>query len=201
MPGEEFDPFESGEEESEDAIRAVLFRSVEGTYKSIVTCFSQYKNIGELGRIGIKTMGMYLMTTMIAIILGISLFSIFKPGSWAFALSGDVAVSGISVDTGGAAPSLLDTIVNIVPSNFLKPFVDSNTLQLIFLAVVSGIAVGKIGDFSAVLRELLEALYSMFMTITNMFIRLMPLAVFASMTKMIVDMAPGTIRVLFLSLC
>ena len=120
MPGEEFDSFESGEEESEDAIRAVLFRSVEGTYKSIVTCFSQYKNIGELGRIGIKTMGMYLMTTMIAIILGISLFSIFKPGSWAFALSGDVAVSGISVDTGGAAPSLLDTIVNIVPSNFFE---------------------------------------------------------------------------------
>lgn len=129
---------------------------------------------------------------MVAIILGIGLFLVFKPGSWAFALSGEAAVSGLPVNTYDVNPSLLDTIVGIVPSNFVQPFVDSNTLQLIFLAIVCGIALGKIGEFNAVLMELFDALYSMFMTITNMFISFMPLAVFASMTIMVVDIGGGS---------
>ena len=261
MPGERFDPFDYEEEDSEEAIRTLLLRSVGEKYKyrnrnqinrariltgqseqnilyytiaalilgllfgliarfllpevvsdrlceyaldpiktiflnalkiivapivflSIVTCFSQYKSVRELGRIGVKVMGMYLMTTVIAIILGIGLFLIFQPGEWGFALIGDVKVAAVSVES--SELNILDTIINIVPSNFLKPFVESNTLQLIFLAVISGIAVGKIGEYSTALKELFEALYSLFMTITNIFIKLMPLAVFASMALMIV---------------
>ena len=261
MPGERFDPFDYEEEDSEEAIRALLLRSVGEKYKyrnrnqinrariltgqseqnilyytiaalilgllfgliarfllpevvsdrlceyaldpiktiflnalkiivapivflSIVTCFSQYKSVRELGRIGVKVMGMYLMTTVIAIILGIGLFLIFQPGEWGFALIGDVKVAAVSVES--SELNILDTIINIVPSNFLKPFVESNTLQLIFLAVISGIAVGKIGEYSTALKELFEALYSLFMTITNIFIKLMPLAVFAYMALMIV---------------
>ena len=44
--------------------------------------------------------------------------------------------------------SIKDTIVNIIPSNFVKPFLESNMLQLIFLAILIGIALGKIGDYS-----------------------------------------------------
>ena len=156
-------------------------------FLSIVTCFSQFKSIGELGRLGAKVMGMYCLTTVIAICLGIGLFFLFQPGERGFALSGNIEVSEVAVDTAKVETSLVDTIVNIVPSNFVRPFVDSNTLQLIFLAIVCGIAIGKIGEFSDVLRQLLEALYSMFMTMTNIFIKLLPLAVFASMTVMIVN--------------
>lgn len=163
-------------------------------FLSIVTCFAQIKNIGDLGRIVAKIMGVYLLTTVIAIVIGIGLFLVFEPGNWAFALSGNVAATGISVDSYDVNPSLLDTIVGIVPSNFVQPFADSNTLQLIFLAIICGIALGKIGEFTAVLQELFDALYALFMTITNMFIRFMPLAVFASMTIMIVDMGGESLR-------
>ena len=154
---------------------------------SIVTCFSQFKSIEELGRIGIKVMGMYLLTTIFAIILGIGSFAIFQPGSWGFVLRGKLATTAVSLDVSDVDISLLNTIINIVPSNFVQPFVASDTLQLIFLAVICGVSLGKIKDYSEVLQELFEALYSLFMTMTNIFIKVMPLAIFASMAIMIVD--------------
>ena len=59
-------------------------------FLSIVTCFSQFKSIGELGRLGAKVMGMYCLTTVIAIGLGIALFFLFQPGERGFALSEDI---------------------------------------------------------------------------------------------------------------
>ena len=156
-------------------------------FLSIVTCFSQFKSIEELGRIGIKVMGMYLLTTIFAIILGIGSFAIFQPGSWGFVLRGELATTAVSLDVSDVDISLLNTIINIVPSNFVQPFVASDTLQLIFLAVICGVSLGKIKDYSEVLQELFEALYSLFMTMTNIFIKVMPLAIFASMAIMIVD--------------
>ena len=52
--------------------------------------------------------------------------------------------------------SIKDTIVNIIPSNFVKPFLESNMLQLIFLAILIGIALGKIGDYSKILKDILK---------------------------------------------
>ena len=63
-------------------------------FLSIVTCFAQIKNIGDLGRIGAKIMGVYLLTTVIALVIGIGLFLVFEPGNRAFALSGNVAAAG-----------------------------------------------------------------------------------------------------------
>lgn len=153
---------------------------------SIVTCISQFSSIAELGKMGAKVMGMYMMTTVIAVCLGIAFFQAFHPGKFGFALAGAPEQAAIAVDT-GVDTSILSTIVNIVPSNFLAPFLQSDTLQIIFLAVICGVAVGMIGEYSAVLKEFFEACNSLFLTITTIFSKAIPLAVFASMALMIVE--------------
>ena len=153
---------------------------------SIVTCISQFSSIAELGKMGAKVMGMYTMTTVIAVCLGIVCFQAFHPGAFGFALAGGMEQAAISVDT-GVDTSLLSTIVNIVPSNFLAPFLESDTLQIIFLAVICGVAVGMIGEYAAVLKEFFEACNSLFLTITTIFSKAIPLAVFASMALLIVE--------------
>ena len=264
MPGDEYDPYEAPEEESEDSIRALLFRSFGENYKyrnrkqvnqvtiqagqseqsmlrmtlfalligvlfgflakfvlpgsvtnaisdyaltpiktifmnslkiiiapvvffSIATSLSQYKNISELGRLGAKVFGMYLLTTVIAILLGFGVFSLFRPGEVGFALTGETQVAAVAVEA-GASTSIIDTIVNIVPSNFLKPFVESETLQLIFLGVICGVAIGKIGQYSAGLRVAFDALNSFFLTVTSIFTKMIPVAVFASVSLLITGM-------------
>ena len=89
--------------------------------------------------------------------------------------------------------SLKDTIVGIVPSNFLDPFLKSNMMQLIFLAVVCGIATGLIGKYSRILKELFQACNDLFLKITTLFIRLMPVAVFCSIASMMLTLGYDSI--------
>ena len=154
---------------------------------SIVTCLSQFKNISELGKIGAKIMGTYMFTTVMAVVIATAVFFVFTPGELGGALTGNMQTEAVDIST-DVDTSLLHTIINIVPSNFVKPFLENDTLQIIFLALICGAAVGMIGDYSKVLREWLEACNSLFLTVTTIVARFIPLAVFCSVTLMIVQM-------------
>ena len=153
---------------------------------SIVTCISGFGDLSELGRIGARVMGMYLLTTVIAVVMSFFVTMLLSPGRFgaALAMQGGQAVDiNTNVDT-----SLLNTIINIVPSNFIQPFLESDTLQLIFLAVVVGIAVGRIGEYTPVLSGIFEACNSLFLTVTSMIAKFIPAAVFCSISLMLVNL-------------
>ena len=166
---------------------------------SIVTCISGFSDLNELGRIGGRTTLMYLFTTLIAVAVGAGSYYLFRPGT-----AGGAAAAAAAAASGPAAPSgedvelsAIDMIVDIVPSNFVRPFLENNMAQLIFLAVLCGIAVGMIGKYSEVLIQIFEALNELFMKITAMIIRLMPVAVFCSMSSMVIDLGVKTILSIF----
>ena len=152
---------------------------------SIVSCFAQFKNLAELGRIGAKVMGMYVLTTLIAVLLAIGLFKLTDPGTKG--RIADTAQAAAGVEEVASEVSLIDTIVGIVPDNIVEPFLRSNTLQLVFLAVLFGIAVGLVGEYSEVLRGIFDACNSLFLTVTALISRFIPVAVFCSVILLIVQ--------------
>ena len=165
---------------------------------SIVTCISGFSDLNELGRIGGRTTLMYLFTTLIAVAVGAGSYYLFRPGTDGGAAAAAAAASGPAAPSGEDVElSAIDMIVDIVPSNFVKPFLENNMAQLIFLAVLCGIAVGMIGKYSEVLIQIFEALNELFMKITAMIIRLMPVAVFCSMSSMVIDLGVKTILSIF----
>ena len=165
---------------------------------SIVTCISGFSDLNELGRIGGRTTMMYMFTTLIAVAVGAGSYYLFRPGTDGAAAAAAAAASGPAAHAGEDVElSAIDMIVDIVPSNFVKPFLENNMAQLIFLAVLCGIAVGMIGKYSEVLIQIFEALNELFMKITAMIIRLMPVAVFCSMSSMVIDLGVKTILSIF----
>ena len=132
-------------------------------------------------------MAVYLMTTVIAVLLALGISRVLQPGAFGFALAMGENTGALSVDL-NIDTSLLHTIINIVPSNYLSPFLESNTLQIIFLAVLCGAAVGLAGEHTATLQEIFEAFNSLFLTITTLLSRLIPLVVFCSVSLMIKNM-------------
>ena len=153
---------------------------------SIVTCFSQFNSLSDFGKIGLKVFGMYLLTTVIAVLLAMGVFHVIQPGEFGFALSASSAAA-VEVNT-DVEVGILPMILNIVPSNFLAPFLESNTLQIIFLAVLFGAAVGMIGQYSKPIKELFEALNSLFLTVTTMITKLIPVVVLASVASMVIHL-------------
>ncbi|MBE5916342.1 MAG: dicarboxylate/amino acid:cation symporter [Pseudobutyrivibrio ruminis] len=172
------------------AIRIVIAPVV---FFSLATCISQFKNLADLGRMAAKVMGIYLFTTIVATSLGIGMAFLFHPGEFGFALESNIENTS-AVVAADVNISLVDTIRNIVPDNLFKPFVESDTLQIMFLSILVGVAVGMIGEYSAVLKELFEACNSLFLTITTMIAKVIPVAVFCSVALMIVDMGGASLK-------
>ena len=159
---------------------------------SLVTCISQFRDLSALGRIGAKVMAMYITTTIIAVSLATAMSTLLHPGKFGFALGGNVAIESVNVDT-SVDTSILSMIINIVPSNLVRPFLESDTLQIIFLAAICGIAAGMIGQYSAVLMEFFEACNSLFLTITTLITRFIPIAVFCSVSLMLSQTGLGSL--------
>lgn len=154
---------------------------------SIVTCFSQYESISQFGKLGVKIFFMYFLTTIIAILLSLGLSSAFKPGELGFALAGNGALMAVDINS-NIDTSLINTIVGIVPSNFLAPFLNSTTLQLIFLAVLCGLSLGVLGNSAPGLKEMFDNLNSLFLTVTGLIARFIPVAVFCSLALMVMSL-------------
>ena len=172
-----------------NALRIVIAPVV---FFSIVSCISQFRNITELGRIGAKVMGMYLLTTVAAVLISMGMSLLLRPGRFGFALRHGPDAAGVDINT-DVDTSLLNTIINIVPSNFVKPFLEADTIQIIFLAVLCGIAVGSLGEYTPVLKDFFEACNSLFLTITTMISRFIPAAVFCSVVLMLVQMGSDSV--------
>lgn len=153
---------------------------------SIVTSLSGFTDLSELGKIGGRTLYMYLFTTVIAVVVGIISFFVLKPGGEG--LNALMANAAETTNVMKTNVSFLNMIVDIVPSNFLWPFLNNTMPQLIFIAVLCGISVGLIGKYSEILKSLFEALNELFKVIMGMIIKFMPIAVFCSTASMMISL-------------
>lgn len=155
-------------------VAPVVFLSIAGS-------ITQFSNLRDVGRIGLKVIALYFLTSVIAVVVGIGYSLLFQPGDPALAatVSGAIAVNG----SGSASVSILDTIRGIVPDNFLKSFVNNDMLQLIFLAILSGATLNALGEKGAPVKRMFDSLYEFFMKITGYFIKLVPLMVFCSLAS------------------
>ncbi len=156
---------------------------------SIVSCVGSFSNLRELGKIGGRTLLLYLFTTVIAVSVGIGVFYLFQPGNVSMT-DGSAVTSAISASTG---ISFRDIVIDMFPSNFLSPFLNDNMPQLIFLALICGIAAGLIGQYSIVLKSFFDACNELFMKIAGIIIRFMPIAIFFTMASVILTTGARTL--------
>lgn len=150
---------------------------------SILSCVSQFSNLADFGKTGGKVMGFYMTTTFIAIAMGTAAFFLFQPGETGMQAAVDAgqAVAGAE----DVEVSILDTVINIVPSNIVQPFVDADMLQIIFIAILCGVAVGMVGDYSRPLKEFFEGCNTLFLKVTTIIVSVIPLAVFCSICSLV----------------
>ena len=145
---------------------------------SLVISIAQFGNLSEVGKLGGKLMLLYLLMEVVACVLSAGVYSLTGLTSLPFSQSLSIGAGGPAFEA--TTLSLRDFLVGIVPSNFLQPFLDSNMLQLMFLGLLCGIAVGEIGDYSKPLRDFIEACYELFMRMTGILTRFIPIAVLCS---------------------
>lgn len=131
-----------------------------------------------LRRIGGKTIGWYLITMAIAVVTGVSLVYLIKPGGSALASAALQDVPDPVTNTG-----IKDIVTGFIPSNFIAALGKNNTIPVIFLALLIGFFVTRISEKSRkTLGDFLEAGYELTMKVTGWILNFAPLGVFAVVT-------------------
>lgn len=110
----------------------------------------------RLGRVGVKIMAYYLFTTMLAVSFGLVLANIFRPGA-GMNIVGSAGAKGLK----GAAPTLANTLLALVPTNPAESIAKGDVLPIIVFACVFGIAIAFLKDSkNEVTAKGAEMLYS-----------------------------------------
>ncbi len=134
-------------------------------------------DISKLGRVGVKAFGMFVLTTALAITLGIIVASIVGPGK-GFELTGDQGDF-----TAPVAPPLTQVIIDLVPGNPVAAFAEGNMLQIIFFTILFAVCMLMVGEPGRKVAEGAERLNKIMMQVVTVVMHVAPYGVFALMAK------------------
>jgi len=140
----------------------------------------------SLGRIGIKTLVLYLFTTAAAISLALIVANIINPGL-------GISLASDTVFVAKESPPIKQVFLEIFPSNPVKAMAEGNMLQVIVFAILVGVAISKSGEHGSRLRDSLDDWNEVIMKLVLMLMSVAPIGVFCLMTTVFANMGFGGI--------
>ena len=150
-------------------------------FVSLVCGAASLGDTGSVGRLGGKTIGLYLLTTAIAVSMAMLIALTTDPGLGGESANQAQAATAFEPKT---APSVKDTFINVVPGNPIAAMADGKMLQVILFALLFGLALSKAGTSGEKLRAFFMDLNDVMMRLITMIIALTPIGVFCLMTQL-----------------
>lgn len=151
-------------------IRLISLIMVPLVFTSLLLGVSSVSDIKKVGKIGLSTVIYFMGTTLIAVVIGLIIANLIQPGA---------GMNLVPEATASEAefPSVIETIVNMFPNNIFEAFVEVNMLQIIFISLIFGIAVVRIGEKAEPFRKVVESVYDVSIDVTHIVMELTPIGV------------------------
>ncbi|MEU5125317.1 dicarboxylate/amino acid:cation symporter [Streptomyces mobaraensis] len=135
---------------------------------AILVSITNLRNVSNAARLASRTLLWFMITSLIAVSIGLAIGLLTDPGSG----TGLTAADGADPKKKG---SWLDFITGIVPTDVVTPFTQLNVLQIVFMAAVAGVAVLQVGEKARPLLTLSESVLELLQKVLWWVIRLAPL--------------------------
>lgn len=153
-------------------IRLIRMVVVPLVFVTLVSGIVSMGDPSKLGSLGVKTLAIYMFTTLAAISIGLVVAVLLQPG--------------VGVDLSNAVPGQIqeavplgERLMNIVPSNPIAALAEGNILAIIFFALLVGVSLLTIGDKGKPVADLMESSSDMMLRITHWVMEVAPFGVFA----------------------
>ncbi|MEA2042424.1 MAG: dicarboxylate/amino acid:cation symporter [Bacteroidota bacterium] len=171
-------------------IRALKMIIIPLILASIISGVANIGSAKNLGRLGLKTMLYYLSTSTFAIITGLLLVNLIKPG---LSINPDTfrLKESFNIDK----HSLGDTLIEIVPDNIFQAFVNQDMLSIIFFSMLFGFFITRVEPkYSQLLGNFFNSFFEVMMKITLFIIRFTPLGIFGLVATIVAEQAGDPAR-------
>ena len=154
---------------------------------SIVQGIISLQDVKKVGTIGMRTVAYYLCTTAIAVTLGLVFANLLQVGA-GYTLPAEALTYEAK-----SAPSFIDTIVNIFPSNAVTPLVNATMLQVIVIALFFGFGIILAGEKGKLAAQVIESFAEVAFRIMDMIIQLSAIGVFALICPVVAENGPAVL--------
>ena len=132
-----------------------------------------------LGKVGVKTIGFYLVTTALAVCVALGSALLINPG---LGLDMDAVQKG-TVSSSTEATSLVDTLLNIIPKNPLQSKANGDMLPIIVFARFVGLMLAKLGTRGSVVANFFSQFNDVMMEMTMAIMKIAPIGVFCLIAR------------------
>lgn len=162
---------------------------------TIVTGIAGMQNTKKVGRVGIKAILYFEVVTTLALIIGLIVINVLKPGA-------GMNVDPASLDTKSVenfiteskSQSVGDFLLHIIPENIVNALSTGSILQVLFFSVLLGFALSKIGEKAAPLLKGIQSLEDGLFMIIKFIMKLAPLGALGAMAFTIGKYGVGSLR-------
>lgn len=145
-------------------------------FVSLVCGTAALDDVRRLGRIGLKTVALYLVTTAIAISLALVSAVIVRPGS-GFGLTAEEGTDSVT------APPLVEVMINIFPRNVIDAMAEGNMLQIIVFSILLGISLSLGGEAGKRILSFFQDANEVIMKLVWIIMQIAPYGVFALLSR------------------
>ena len=159
-------------------VRSLQLMVVPLVFVSLVCGAASLGRTGNMGRVAGKAVGLYLLTTAVAISIALMLALVVQPG---------VGLSPMELESSfdsSEPESFKNTLINLFPTNPVEAMADGNMLQIIVFALLLGIALSHSGEAGGRITGFFQDFNEILMKLITMLIKLAPYGVFCLMTEL-----------------
>lgn len=164
---------------------------------SLIKGISDLKDISKLSKMGGRTIGLYVLTTVLAVSIGLIIVNIIKPGSYISEQTRTELVASYTADANSKIEAAnkqsevgpLQSLIDIVPDNIIKASADNgNMLQVIFFAVIFGIAMILIPEEkSKPVKDFFDSFNEVILKMIDLIMLFSPFGVFALLAAIVAE--------------
>ncbi|HIT96700.1 MAG TPA: dicarboxylate/amino acid:cation symporter [Candidatus Aphodousia faecavium] len=160
-------------------IRLIRMVVVPLVFATLVAGAAGISDVSKLGRVAVKTLVIFLITSAISVIFGLVIANMIDPGV------------GLTLSTEGLkaaqvkAPSFVQTLLDIVPINPMEAFAKGSILQIIFFAIMFGFCLNFLGEKGRPVYHFFDIVGNLMIHMTQVVMRYAPIGVFALMAVVV----------------
>ncbi|MFL6676388.1 MAG: dicarboxylate/amino acid:cation symporter [Massilia sp.] len=161
-------------------------------FATLVVGIAKMGDAKEVGRIGVKALGWFVIASIISLSLGLLLVNLFRPGD-ALALSGGVPAATASSGITASGLTLKEFITHLVPTSIADGMAKNEILQIVIFSVFFGTAAAAVGARANAMIEAIDGVAHVMLKVTGYVMNFAPVAVFAAVAGIVAKSGMGVL--------
>jgi Na+/H+-dicarboxylate symporter len=161
-------------------------------FSTLVVGIAKMGNAAEVGRIGVKALGWFIIASLLSLTLGLILVNLFRPGD-AMALSGGVPAASASSGITASGLTLKDFVTHLVPTSIADGMARNEILQIVIFSIFFGTGAAAVGARATPLVDAIDGAAHVMLKVTGYVMNFAPFAVFAAVAGVVATSGVGVI--------